>query len=238
MIVANTRDLRPFHPPGAMTSSQLDATLDAETLLEDRPFTHPARSLDDLRALNQALGRLRAALHSGLLAGDGPIHRWAFVDELELSQRIIVRSGWVIQSLPRLYLVGFFGQRRADADVQQMTDVDDHMVEEMAHRHDKIVAYYTAALPNGQYGNMVLSVSDDARDLWNHGPRHAQAVRELAPPYYRSIRLHNGLLEGGLRCTQGPQLTVTKYYDYGDVGAVPARPWRAVRRWDPPLSLA
>lgn len=219
------------------TPSHYDSLLDARSVLDERPFTHPERTVDDLRALNLALSRLRAALLSGLLQGDGPMQQWHFDDEQGLHQRVIVRSGHNLRTLPQMFLVGFFGQRRESADVAHMSGVDDQMVEEMGRHHEKIVAYYTAQLPNGQFGNLVLSVADGARDEWNQGPRHAHAVRELAPAYYRSIRLHNGLLEGSLLCHKGPMLTVTKYYDFGESGAPGVRPWRALRTWDPPVRL-
>jgi hypothetical protein len=213
------------------------AALTARTVLAERPFTHPDRTFDDLRVLNRSLARLRAALHANLLQGDGPMTHHSWDDELGNRQRIIVRAGMEIQALPTLWLVGFFGQRRADADRLRMDGVDQALVDDMANEHGKIVCYYTAALENGQYGNMVLSSCDSARDRWNGAVRHARAVRELAPLYYRSVRLHNGVLEGGIAGAQGPALTVTKYFDYGSQAEPERAPWRAIRTWAPPARM-
>jgi len=213
-------------------------TLDAQTLLADRPFTHPDRTFDDLRTLNRSLARLRAALHTGILRGDDPMVSWSWDDEAGNTQRIYARTGINLRELPKLYLVGFFGQRRPDADRVRMDGVDDALIEDMSKNHGQIVVYYTALLENGQYGNMVLSTSDDARGEWNNAVRHAQAVRELAPFYYRSVRLHNGHLSGGLLSADGVMLTVTKYFDYGQQGSSETPPWRAVRVWAPPARLA
>lgn len=212
-------------------------TLDAATLLAERPFTHPARTYDDLLALNRALARLRAVLHSDLPHGIGAMQSCEWDDDQGNHQRILVRAGLNLRTLPMLYLVGFFGQRRATADRERMDTTDQVLVEEMAGAHSEIVCYYTAALESGEYGNMVLSTCESARDEWNASPNHTRAARELAPRYYRTIRLHNGVLDGGLRSAQGPALTVTKYYDYGDASHDGRAPWRGVRIWSPPARL-
>ncbi|MGL4651737.1 MAG: hypothetical protein ACRC1H_20180, partial [Caldilineaceae bacterium] len=198
-----------------MSHSPQPLSLDADALLGDRPFTHPNLTLQDLRTLHQSVCRLRAALHANVFAGDGPMTTWSWDDDRGNSQRIFVRDGVNLRALPRLYVVGFFGQRRPDADRLRMEGVDQALVDDMAHEHSKIVCYYTAALDSGEYGNMVLSSCDSARDEWNGSLRHATAVRELAPRYYRSVRLHNGLLEDGLLSAAVPVINVTKYFDYG-----------------------
>ena len=74
--------------------------------------------------------------------------------------------------------------------------------------------------------------------------RHGYAVRVLSPLYYRSVRLHNGYIAGGLSAgTNGSQqggaihITSTKYYDYLDVPSPTGESWRAVRYWQPPVTV-
>ena len=79
----------------------------------------------------------------------------------------------------------------------------------------------------------MLFDSEAAKLLWASSQYHARAAQELSPRYYRHIRLHGGLLPGGLLAARAPLLTHTKYYDFetvdqGDRGG----PWRAIRAYD------
>lgn len=205
--------------------------LDATTLIPTRPFTDPALSLQDLRALHRCVGRLRAAIHSSLLCGDETLCRFEWEDDAGLHQRIVARRGVDLLAIAPLTVVGFFGQRRRMVDRGPIEDVDAALVAEIAD-HADVLAYYTSALLGGEYANLVLCANDGARTHWNRSPRHAWAVRELAPACYHSVRLHNGVMAHGLRCSAGPVLTRTKYYDYDGPSV-----WRAVRTFSPPLAL-
>lgn len=214
-------------------------SLAREQILSDRPFTDPNSSSADLRALNRSVCRLRAALHAGLLRplplGSNRLLGYAWEDDADLEQRILLRAGVDLRQIAPLVLVGFFGQRRRDGDRAAITAMDTTLVEDFA-GHTGLLCYYTSALPNGDYANLVLCASEGAKAHWNSSPDHVRAVRELSPRYYQSIRLHNGRLEHGLGCSGGPQLTLTKYYDY-EQPAAPGVPWRAHRAWSPPLAL-
>lgn len=211
--------------------------LDAHTLLADRPFTHPDRSRDDLRILLRSVAAIRTALAGAPPPDDNPMAMFNWQSDAGAPCRLYVRRGVALAELPLLWLVGFFGTRRENAGRSHMDRIDDALIEEMAHRHLHIVCYCTALLEDGQFGNLVLSTSDDARLLWNSAPLHAQAVRDDAPPFYRSVRLHNGHFAAGLLDPNGPALTVTKYLDYGESGQAGIPPWRAWRVWEPPLRV-
>jgi hypothetical protein len=70
----------------------------------------------------------------------------------------------------------------------------------------------------------VLFTNDQAKDHWNENPLHRELAARISPPYYRSIRLNNGILPGGLDAPQKLYLLRTRYIDYSS-----DPPWRALR---------
>ena len=209
--------------------------LDSSAILEDRPFTHPARASADLAVLNRLLSQLRAALHAQLFRPRDGLLFQEWQDEANLGQRIIIRQGVELRSYLEIVVVGFFAERREAAPAGPISELDDELIRALV-ENDEVLCYFTSQLPGGQYGNLVLLASEEAKVRWNMHPHHIWAVRELAPDFYHNVRLHNGFLDGGILCCDGPVLTVTKYYDY-DLGTQAGTPWRGVRRWTPPLRL-
>lgn len=210
-------------------------TLDAAAILPERPFSHPNHTLADLRVLDRCLSRLRAALHTPLLRPEGDLLLYEWQDDAGLGQRIILRQGVELRSYLDVAVVGFFGQRRTAAAPGPIQDLDHELMLALAD-YEEVLCYFTSQLESGDYGNLVLFADEAAKTRWNQHPRHALAAREVAPAYYHSVRLHNGYLGGGILCCDGPILTSTKYYDY-DLPAEAAGPWRAIRRWSPPVRL-
>ncbi len=82
------------------------------------------------------------------------------------------------------------------------------------------------ALISGNYSNLVLFAHEDAKVRWSRSKAHHQAVSALAPNYYRSIRLYNGILPQGIRHSASLRLGRVKYFDYGHDPC-----WRAVREF-------
>jgi hypothetical protein len=122
-------------------------------------------------------------------------------------------------------VVGFFGQKRANADVQPLLKADARFEKEFE-QHDGLLSLSTVRLPNGDFGNLVLFTSPEAKDQWNFGQPHYETVSKISPPYYRSIRLNNGFLPNGLASPDALELQRVKYLDYDS-----NPPWRAVRKF-------
>ncbi len=79
-----------------------------------------------------------------------------------------------------------------------------------------VISYSSLQLEDGNYGNLVVLSEEAGRENWRESKTHQYAVAELAPGYYESVRLHNGLMRGGLSSTPTIELTSTKYFDYRD----------------------
>jgi hypothetical protein len=189
-----------------------------------RPFTDPAQTNLDLLAIRVMLaeirrqvaraatlpGSLRPLVHEGREA-DGRAHRAVVCDERRLGDG------------RDLTWVGFFGVTRRDRDGTPLTVMDDELIGEFV-THPGILSYSSLEFADGDWGNLILLDDDAAAEQWRDGERHAYAARELAPRHYRDVRLHRGVLPGGVRGTGGPIVRRTKYYDYRD-GVT----WRAER---------
>jgi hypothetical protein len=193
-----------------------------------RGFTDPARTNLDLLAVRLMLAEIRrqvaraaalpASLRPLVLEGreaDGRAHRAVVCDERRLGDG------------RALTWVGFFGVKRRDVDPTPLTVRDEELIREF-HAHPGILSYSSLEFADGNWGNLILLDGDAAAEQWRDGERHADAARELAPRHYTDVRLHRGVLPGGVRGTGGPILRRTKYYDYRD-GVT----WRAEREWPP-----
>jgi hypothetical protein len=91
-----------------------------------------------------------------------------------------------------------------------------------------VLSYSSLELAGGDWGNLILLAGEAACEHWRVSERHADATRVLAPRHYTHVRLHRGILPGGVRAGRAPVLRRTKYFDYqgGDT-------WRAEREWLP-----
>lgn len=169
--------------------------------------------------MNRMLDRLRA--HVGRVGSrlqNGP-RRDVFADD-DGKHLIVLPHPGLVSASGELTAVGFFGQARADVDHTPILDLEDALVQDMPSNLG-LVAYYNVRWWHNGWGNLVLFLDDEAKDGWGSDQRHREAV-ELSPRHYHSIRLHNGMLPGGLVGHDAIDLVRTKYLDFD-------RPWRAVR---------
>lgn len=184
----------------------------------DRSFTDPQHTALDYVTLAAALASLRRLL--SLPGTLGARQEW---QEQGLYRRLILGDYTALRTLPRLVFVGFFGQRRRNVTVARINLLDEDLLAELA-QQPGVLAYYTLELADSDYGNLVLFDSEEAKRHWSSSQLHIDAVRELAPAYYSSVRIHNGTVPGGLLSDTPLLIERTKYYDYDQ-----PQPWRAVR---------
>ncbi|HEY4388231.1 MAG TPA: hypothetical protein VGN34_27595 [Ktedonobacteraceae bacterium] len=111
--------------------------------------------------------------------------------------------------------VGFVSRRRAQLDpeiVQQVSDIDKTLVMELA-VHGNLLNYSSMQLHDGNWFNLVQFARPDGKEAVPATKTHQYAAYELAPRYYRWIRLHHGLIPRG-DPANGLQLHSTKYYTF------------------------
>ncbi len=203
-------------------------TLLPDQRLSDRSFTDPVWSTQDRAALELMAARLRSVLRE-----EKPSVQAKRLDIFYLSEddgcahRVVIVNWAGLMACETLTVVGFFGQRREDADMQATLMADAVMLQQFTEQ-PHLLSYSSLQFPSGEWANLVLFCSPEGINHWGANSYHSQAAREISPNYYNSIRLHNGALEDGLWSAQPIRLQRTKYYDFRG-----EQLWHAVREFTP-----
>lgn len=196
--------------------------------VEGRPFTNPIDSVKDFTSLHYMIEVLRQTLDQ---LEPIPVQPRPFIlylpEGAEGYHRIALAKPEELLPTADLTVVAFCGQRRPAADRKPIDEIDRQLVAELI-EHPYLLSYSTFLLEDGNACNMVLFSDPRGIFHWVRSTRHAYATGELAPHYYRSVRLHNAILPGGLASSQELVLLRTKYYDYQDEAI-----WWAIRELQP-----
>lgn len=189
-------------------------------IVSDRPFTHPDHTIADLNVLRYMIDRLGLILEYPNLYGGLP-------QPLRLQQpaahRLVIAQPDRLETLDQLTVIGFFGEKRPDADPVLTDEFDSILIDEFP-QHPDLLSYSTLALKAGNFGNLVLFANSGATQHWSRSKAHAQAAGKLAPSYYASVRIYNGLLPDGIKNSKTLHIVRVKYFDYQS-----APLWQAVR---------
>ena len=194
-----------------------------------RPFAHVAHNTRDLREMVIMAAHLRELMLAGALpAPSGPYHLHEMIATHGRRLRLIIARPAELLAAGDLTVVGFFGHRRQGVPSVLREDehsIDQEMIAEIPN-YPGMLAYCTMEVDDTDYGNLVLMARADTIDHWRTSARHGYAARVVAPAMYTSVRLHNGVLPGGLLSGAAPVLVRTKYYDFQSEW-----PWQAVREY-------
>lgn len=192
-----------------------------------RPFTSVALYKHDLEVLGMMLAELRYGM-AKLVAND----LIAFVPQAwevnGLRHRIIVARPEILKHSSHVCVVGFFGARHLHLDGAPLEEANTEIVLEFRH-HLGILSYSSMEMPDGNWANLVLHDVPEVREHWRASESHARAARELSPIFYRTVRIHNGVLLGGLPGDADIEIERTKYWDYRRKSHV----WHAIRELKP-----
>jgi len=202
------------------------ARLSPTELAPARPFSDPRHSIEDLATMRGMAQQLIDTYNDPVVCDFTPGGRPVCQsDKQGRFFRIYYIQPGLLFELFNITVVGFFGQKRAHADIKPLLSADKKF-EEMFHAHPGLLSLSTVRLPDGDFGNLVLFTSSEAKDNWNYSPLHYDLVSKISPPYYRSIRLNNGILPRGLTAPHELYLERTRYLDYES-----DPPWRALREF-------
>lgn len=201
--------------------------LAAEEKIEGRPFTDPDHSQGDLETMRRMAQQLVDTYDDPVLCDFVPgKNKVCQSDPQGRHFRIYYVQPKLLFGLRGLTVVGFFGQKRPGADIRPLIQADKKFEFEFVN-HPGLLSLSTVRLPDGDFANLVLFTDAEARDHWNNSPLHRELVPKISPPYYKSIRLNNGILPAGLAAPDDLQLIRVKYLDYST-----SPPWRAVRNFE------
>jgi hypothetical protein len=197
-----------------------------------RPFTSVGLYDRDRSVLSYMLEDVRAMLGE---MDEGTITVTSF-QPIEwqvhgLKRRTILNDPMRLHARGDVCVVGFFGERHKDKDGSPLEEANAEIVLEFRN-YPGILSYSSMELADGNWANLVLHDVPEARDYWRAGEAHAKAARELSPLFYRTVRIHNGTLAGGV--LSGKQISIerTKYWDFRS-----ARVWHAVRELQQPSHI-
>jgi hypothetical protein len=198
--------------------------LDWSALRLDRPFTALDYNSQDLAYLQYMADRLRQVLSQPEAIPVQPRPWVLYFEEASARyHRLVLAKPEALLHCNALVVVGFCGNKWPEAERDPLDVVDRELLAEFA-QHPHLLSYSSLQIEDGNWRNLVLFSQPQGIGHWAISHKHAQAVRELAPAYYRHIRLHNGEWPGGLNSNHPLRLIRTKYYDYQD-----KPPWCAVR---------
>ena len=128
-----------------------------------------------------------------------------------------------------LLFVGFISgvsNTVSPATIEELHRVDRVLVQELA-SNPGLLTYSSLELRKGRWYNLVLLRDDSAHAYFRQNSTHRYASHELAMYYYAWIRLHNGILPGGLpgftslARRDAVVLQMTRYFTFPDAGQQP-----------------
>ncbi len=197
---------------------QRDSQFQLSTGTEQQYSINEAKYRSDLAILAFMARRLRYLLTQPTTNSEQPLlyhvqerhqraHRIAMYQPLALQQ-------WQASDLP---FVGFISHRRELVEPFVLEDIqtaDQTMLIELKH-NPGLLSYSSLELRPGYWYNLVLMHDERAKEHFRQSKTHAYAAYDLSPRYYEWIRLHHGLLMGGLALCKF-QLGSTRYYFFAD----------------------
>ncbi|MDG2025617.1 MAG: hypothetical protein P8J50_00740 [Acidimicrobiales bacterium] len=192
--------------------------------VEDHPITTTANYESDLALLNYLLQDLRALIRQAR-RGDVTLHDQQVINwEVHgLARRTVICDPARLMEIADVQLVGFFGDRRAEANKPVVDQSEFDLIDEFAN-YPGIMSYSSVELDDGYWANLVVHREPDDREAWRGSEVHRDAVDRVAPMAYHGVRIHNGCILDGVAGTQTAVLECTKYWDY-DVEPT----WHAIR---------
>ena len=202
--------------------------LTADEFFADHPCTDPALYGSDEQLLAYMLQDVRSLIRrhrtGEITLGAHEVLTWSVHG---LARRQVVCDPAALAEQRDVCIVGFFGERRGDPDTQQHIDrLDAALLGEFS-AVPGVLSYTSVELVDDNWANLIVHTSAEDRELWRNRSVHREAAEDISPLHYRSVRIHHGMLSGGVCSSNRIQLLRTKYWDYGDV--VAQRPWMAER---------
>ncbi len=188
--------------------------LTAHDIVPERPFTHPNQTVKDLITLKYLADELSRLLETPQVYAQ---HRQPITlhhpKPDEWTHRQILNQPERLLTAPQLTIVGFLSFKRRNADVSLAQAYDKLLVAEIPQYPD-LLSYSSIAHSSGDFSNLVVFADAKGKSHWSQSRAHAEAVQNLAPNYYASVRLYNGVLPQGIMASELLYLTAVKYFDY------------------------
>ena len=198
--------------------------LSSTDILPERPFTHPSQIPGDLATLRYMARQLCLTLENPHMMADAPqTILFNLPGQNSWIHRLVLANPHHFEQPNLLYVVGFFGWSRSQADIELAQEFDKTLIKEIP-QHEGLASYSTMLLKDGNFANLVLFINEQTQFDWSRSEAHAKAVYDLSPGYYHSVRIYNGRLPHGIHQNDKLHLHKARYFDYDQ-----SPMWRGVR---------
>jgi hypothetical protein len=131
------------------------------------------------------------------------------------THRIAIFRPQELQVMSQVHFVGFISGKLKPGSPQvidEIHSVDKKLVVELINTPG-LLSYSSLELRDGSWCNLVLLSDLEAKTHIRNSETHAYAAYQLSPRYYAWIRLHSGIMPGGLAHNE-MFLQKTRYYEF------------------------
>ena len=131
------------------------------------------------------------------------------------THRIAIYSPQELLLNNKLDFVGFISRKLQPGDsqvIEEIRSVDKKLIVELIHTPG-LMSYSSLELRDGRWCNLVLFSGPETKMHLKQSETHIYAAYQLSPRYYDWVRLHNGIMPGGLARNE-LLLQKTKFYQF------------------------
>ena len=131
------------------------------------------------------------------------------------THRIAIYSPQELLLSKKLDFVGFISRKLQPEDpqvIEEIRSIDKKLVVELISTPG-LMSYSSLELRNGRWCNLVLFSGTGMKKHLKNSETHAYAAYQLSPRYYDWVRLHNGVMPGGMARNE-MLLQKTTYYRF------------------------
>jgi hypothetical protein len=187
----------------------------SETLYEHSPLGDEENEQDIV-----LLKYMAQKIYITLYLLDGPIDPsqpllYYLEEGQKYTHRIAIYSPQELLLNNKLDFVGFISRKLQPGDsqvIEEIRTVDKKLIVELINTPG-LMSYSSLELRDGRWCNLVLFSGAKTKMQIGNSELHAYAAYQLAPRYYDWIRLHNGIMPGGLARNE-MLLQKTKFYQF------------------------
>ena|SRR5579872_840589 len=175
----------------------------------------------DLRVLSYMAHRIRLSLPNSTVGTTLPSIEY-IEERRKRTHRMVIYQQHEYLLKTSLLFVGFVSgvhPHVSPAIVQEIHRVDQLFMAELVHNAG-LLSYSSLELNPGHWYNLVLLSDLAAKTYFKESSTHRYAAYDLAMHYYAWIRLHNGIMPGGLQSNHMIAQS-TKHYTFPAIGQKP-----------------
>jgi hypothetical protein len=191
-----------------------DSYLNLSETLEERSLPNSEENEQDLVLLRYMAQRIYVTgyLIDEPLDPSQPLLYYA-EEGRKHTHRIAIYRPEVLLLNNKLDFVGFISRKQQPGDLQVIEEirvVDKKLIVELKNTPG-LMSYSSLELRDGRWCNLVLFSDTETKLHIRNSETHAYAAYQLSPRYYEWVRLHNGIMPGGLARNE-MLLQKTTYY--------------------------